>query len=362
MKVFISWSGELSRQVAAILRDWLPNVLQAVEPWLAGDEVSAGSRWSDVWAKQLSSSSAVLLCVTRGNIQSGWFNFEAGSASRAVDPGSLIPILIDLAPSDVTGPLAGFQSRVLDHRGVTQLVLDLNKRLNEPLDNQRLDQLIDIWLPILLTRLGEIQLPEPTADRLLRSDRDIVEEILEQIRDLTKQVGRLQLTSNEERTTPSVDADIQTSSEPSRPRVFIGSSTQGLSIAQAIQAGLDDAAECTVWNQGLFRPSQTNIESLVGVSAAFDFALIVMTADDVLIKKGNTSVAPRDNLIFELGLFTGSLWRAKTFLVKSRDEKLELPSDLDGVTREEYGRRADGNLIAALAPVCFRMKQVMGLG
>jgi predicted nucleotide-binding protein len=134
-----------------------------------------------------------------------------------------------------------------------------------------------------------------------------------------------------------------------------------LPIADSIQVGLDDSAECTVWKRALFQPSQTTIEGLVDMSVAFDFAIIVMTADDVLTKRGNTTLAPRDNLIFELGLFTGSLGRGKTFLVKCRDEIIELPSDLQGVTTVEYGKRSDGNLNAAVNPVCLRMKEVMGL-
>jgi predicted nucleotide-binding protein len=70
---------------------------------------------------------------------------------------------------------------------------------------------------------------------------------------------------------------------------------------------------------------------------------------------------PRDNLIFELGLFTGTLGRAKTFLVKCRDEDIELPSDLLGVTTVEYGMRTDGNFMAAISPVCLRIKEVMGV-
>ena len=146
-----------------------------------------------------------------------------------------------------------------------------------------------------------------------------------------------------------------------KPRVFIGSSFEGLPIAESIQVNLDYDAETTVWNQALFRPSLTAIESLVESSVSFDFAIIVMTADDTVTKRGKSEPAPRDNLIFELGLFTGTLGRAKTFLVECRDDNLQLPSDLNGVTRVAYGRRSDNNLTAAVAPVCLRVKEVMGI-
>ena len=69
---------------------------------------------------------------------------------------------------------------------------------------------------------------------------------------------------------------------------------------------------------------------------------------------------PRDNLLFELGLFTGALGRARTFMVYCRDDKLHLPSDLAGVTAATYPAREDDNLEAALGPVCIRIKRAMG--
>lgn len=154
-----------------------------------------------------------------------------------------------------------------------------------------------------------------------------------------------------------------TGTKGDRPRVFIGSSAEGLTIAEAIQLGLDRVAEVVLWSQGSFPPSMTTIESLVGLAPTFDYAVIVMTADDVLIKRGTEHRAPRDNLIFELGLFTGTLGRARTFLVCPRDEPLELPSDLQGVTQLDFQlQRVDDNIEAAVGPVCTRIKRAMGFG
>jgi len=146
-----------------------------------------------------------------------------------------------------------------------------------------------------------------------------------------------------------------------KPRVFIGSSTEGLQVAEVIQLGLEEAAECTLWTQSTFAPGQTTIESIVDVSVQYDFAVLVLTADDMAVKRGVGAAGPRDNVLFELGLFTGALGRARTFMVYSRDDKLRLPSDLNGVTAVMYGKRSDGNLEAALGPVCTRIKQAMGV-
>jgi predicted nucleotide-binding protein len=99
-----------------------------------------------------------------------------------------------------------------------------------------------------------------------------------------------------------------------RPRVFIGSSTEGLAIAEAIQLGLDSVAECTLWTQATFQLGQATIESVVDASLSFDFAILVLTPDDSTDKRGNIAASPRDNILFELGLFTGTLGRARTFI------------------------------------------------
>jgi len=144
-----------------------------------------------------------------------------------------------------------------------------------------------------------------------------------------------------------------------KPRLFIASSSEGLPIAEATQVGLEDAAECTVWTQGAFNLSETVAESIVNAPVKYDFAVLVFTPDDVVEKRGERRPAPRDNLFFELGLFT--LGRARTFMVYSRNALMHFPSDLMGVTAAQYSERSDGNWQAAVGPVCTRIKRAMGV-
>ncbi len=147
----------------------------------------------------------------------------------------------------------------------------------------------------------------------------------------------------------------------SKPRVFIGSSSEGLRIAEHLQLGLERAAECTIWSQGVFGLSRGNLENLVEAASQYDHAVLVLTPDDLTTKRGKTENSPRDNILFELGFFMGVLGRERTFMVHCRDDSFELPSDLAGVERATFGRRADGNIEAALGPVCTRLKQAMGV-
>src|SRR6185437_14596985 len=91
------------------------------------------------------------------------------------------------------------------------------------------------------------------------------------------------------------------------PSLFIGSSTEGLPIARALQAELDEECEPIVWEQDFFVPTETTIGTLAEKVQNFDFAAFIFTPDDSLIMRGSANAAARDNVIFELGLFIGAL-------------------------------------------------------
>ncbi|WYD81094.1 MAG: TIR domain-containing protein [Candidatus Electrothrix gigas] len=144
-----------------------------------------------------------------------------------------------------------------------------------------------------------------------------------------------------------------------KPRMFIGSSVEGKDIAEYIQLGLEYDVETTIWHQGIFGLSDGSLESLVRAAKDFDFAALVLTPDDLIMKRGTEKGCPRDNVVFELGLFMGALGRERTFIVYNRDKQLDLPTDLAGVTPATFASRSDDNLHAALGPVCTRIKQAI---
>ena len=133
-----------------------------------------------------------------------------------------------------------------------------------------------------------------------------------------------------------------------RPSVFIGSSSEGLKIAKNLQVLLDRSCEVTIWSQGVFGLSQGTLESLVLALDDFDFAVLVLTPDDMVTSREATGSVPRDNVLFELGLFMGGLGRNRTFILYDRSEDLKLPSDLAGVTPATFEPHSSGNLKSAL--------------
>jgi hypothetical protein len=136
------------------------------------------------------------------------------------------------------------------------------------------------------------------------------------------------------------------------PIVFIGSSTEGLKIAQAIQQEIYHSVEPKLWSQGLFRPSQGSLNELATQMDQADFGILVLTPDDVTQSRSEETSSPRDNVIFELGLFIGRLGSSRCFFIYDQTINLKLPSDLYGITPLKYRPHRDGNLRAALGPAC----------
>lgn len=148
-----------------------------------------------------------------------------------------------------------------------------------------------------------------------------------------------------------------------KPRIFIASAVESLNVADAFNVNLDHQAEVTVWKNG-FTLSQGTIESLVKIAESVDFAIFVFTPDDISEIRDQQKPVVRDNVVFELGLFIGTLGRERCFIVKPRDTDLHLPTDLLGLTPADYnGERSDGNLEAAVNHPCVLIKkEVASLG
>jgi hypothetical protein len=113
----------------------------------------------------------------------------------------------------------------------------------------------------------------------------------------------------------------------------------------------------------VFGLSQGTLESLVGALDDFDFAVLVLTPDDLLTSRDQTTPAPRDNVLFELGLFMGALGRQRTYVLYDRTSTIKLPSDLAGVSAATYEPHSNGNLEAALGAAATRIEdRVQKLG
>ena len=146
-----------------------------------------------------------------------------------------------------------------------------------------------------------------------------------------------------------------------KPKIFIGSSAESVEIAYALQQSLEPQIEVTVWDQGIFEPSGYTLEDLSDKMNEFHFAAFVFSGDDLVKIRNKEQFTPRDNVIFELGLFIGTLGRKKCFIIIPRDNnELRIPTDLIGMTYLLFdSKREDKNILAALGPVSSTIKKTI---
>lgn len=192
MRVFLSWSGETSRLVAETLRDWLPNVIQALDPWMSSEDVDKGARWAAEIAEGLNSIKAGIICLTSENLKAAWINFEAGALSRTIEKTLVCPYLIGIDPSDLGGPLVQFQATMANKKDTRRLIETLNTALEgKALNDKQLEKAFETWWPELEDRLQSI-LENKVPPRQRRSERELLEEILALVRDLVRRDSPLE--------------------------------------------------------------------------------------------------------------------------------------------------------------------------
>jgi len=199
MKVFVSWSGERSKAIANGLKHWLSDVFQGLHVWMSDHDIQAGARWSSELGVELEESKFGIVCLTPENLDSHWLSFEAGALSKAIKESRVAPYRFQLRASDVGPPLSQFQGVDANEEGTLKLVLSINDALGKLLpDEAKARRAFERWWPDLQAILEKIP---RTATQEIRSDRELLEEILEivrrsGIRDLNNLLGRILLLPN----------------------------------------------------------------------------------------------------------------------------------------------------------------------
>lgn len=192
MKIFISWSGTQSKKLGEALRDWFPGVLQLLKPYFTPADIEKGTRWGAEIAKELESSEIGILCVTRDNLHSDWIMFEAGALSKSLDKAHVCPILFGITNTDLAGPLKQFQTTEFAKPDFHKLLTVINSRLGEnKLPAKTLDAVFEKWWPELETQIANILKEVAATDIPIRSERELIEEVLELTRAAAKRAIRI---------------------------------------------------------------------------------------------------------------------------------------------------------------------------
>lgn len=200
MKIFVSWSGNLSKEVATAIRDWLPYVINNVQIFLSSEDISIGSRWWLEISQALEESNFGVLCLTKENVNKPWILFEAGALAKALGQSLVCPILIDITkPSDVVGPLSQFQSFQPTEQDFYKFVALINNSLEDSaLDPERLKNSFSKWWPDLKQRIDEAReisnkqstIQDTVNQAPNRDTREVLEEVLQLCRNMNQTLIR----------------------------------------------------------------------------------------------------------------------------------------------------------------------------
>jgi hypothetical protein len=115
-----------------------------------------------------------------------------------------------------------------------------------------------------------------------------------------------------------------------KPRIFIGSSSEGLYAAEYVKNYFSTDYDCVIWNDNVFKYNKSFLETLLNSASLFDFGFLIFTKDDLALVRDNAFETARDNVLFEYGLFLGRLGVERAFILAEEDVKI--PSDFLGIT------------------------------
>ena len=179
-----------SRRLAEALHRWIPNVIQSVEPYMSSEDIRQGSRWLADISEHLEGARFGILCLTPENLEAPWLLFEAGALSKFVKASLVVPYLFNLSAADLQGPLAQFQAAGADEESTRKMLFDLNSAFGEQkLEESRLHSSFERWWPELASEIGGIESDstELASPRQERDIREIMEEVLELVRNVSRQ-------------------------------------------------------------------------------------------------------------------------------------------------------------------------------
>ena len=192
VKVFISWSGEKSKAVAKLLKTWISDMIQAIDPWVSDDNLERGVIWFSEISKALREVDVGIICLTEENKNAPWILFETGALSGGADDPRICTFLVDLDPADVQQPLSQYNHTFPTKESLYSLIKTLNSKLDkDQLDTAKLNRIFEhSWTEFetkfneILKQYGDNKPPKPkTREELL------LEEVLYSVRTIEKKLA-----------------------------------------------------------------------------------------------------------------------------------------------------------------------------
>nr|WP_319491663.1 TIR domain-containing protein [uncultured Desulfobacter sp.] len=191
MKIFVSWSGEISREVAKLLKKWLPRSLSDIELFVSEVDIKAGERWAGVLSNELSVRQYAIVCLTSDNAESAWLNFEAGAISKIINESYVAPFLFNVEISNIDGPLSQFQAKKATLEGYKDLLKSINSLIDKPKPESEIEETLEIFWPKIKEELENAN-QNGNIDKVSRDTKSILSDVIFSINDLREQVTTIE--------------------------------------------------------------------------------------------------------------------------------------------------------------------------
>lgn len=186
MKVFISWSGNLSCEIAKVLKKWIPCIIQSVDVFFSSEDIEKGNDWDKIISTELEECNYGIVCLTKDNVDAPWLNFEAGAIAKSLDS-KVSSLMVNIKPSDMKGPISRYQATKIEKEDFFKLLVSINIALERPLETEILKNTFDImWdkfekeIIDVISRNVKAETSEKSNKKL--EEENLVEEILQILR------------------------------------------------------------------------------------------------------------------------------------------------------------------------------------
>jgi hypothetical protein len=193
MKIFISWSGKHSLQVATTLRDWLPYIFNGIELFVSSEDIRKGKRWPLEVSKELDASNFGIVCLTPDNLDAPWLLFESGALSKSVKEASVFTLLVGgLRIGDIEGPLSHFQHTLFEKEDFFKLIKAINENQGpNKQEEARLTKIFDKFWDELETSISKSVKIDSKPEKK-RSQEEMLHELLELTGYIARNMGNYQ--------------------------------------------------------------------------------------------------------------------------------------------------------------------------
>ena len=186
MKIFVSWSGEFSKSIAKVLKTWLPSIIHTIDVFFSEDDIEKGQNWDKRLTSELTECNYGIVCLTPENVNAPWIHFEAGALVKTYES-RVTAFMINIKTSDIKGPLSRFQATRFDREDFYSLMQSINKSLEAPIAEDRLQKTYEAIWPKLEYEIKSIidknpKKAETKEEETKKDSSAAIEEILQLLR------------------------------------------------------------------------------------------------------------------------------------------------------------------------------------